>query len=149
MKTITLAAVLLTLSAGAALAQGAPGARADANGDGKVSLAEFKAARVAMMMKADANRDGKLSRAELEAGRAAMRQGAGAGSQGGQGGGRIGMMFGMMDANNDGFLTRPEIEKMVERRFQRSDVNGDGSLSASELAAMRNSAMGGRGGGGH
>ena len=146
MKTITLAAVLLALSAGAALAQGAPGARADANGDGKVSLAEFKAARVAMMMKADANRDGKLTKAELEAGMAAMRQrGGGAG----QGGGRAGMMFGMMDADNDGFLTRPEIEKMVERRFQRSDVNGDGSLSASEVAAMRNGAMGGRGGGGH
>lgn len=147
MKTITLAAVLLALSAGAAMAQGAPGARMDTNGDGKISLAEFKAARVTMMMKADANRDGKLSKAELEAGMAAMRKGGG--GQGGQGGGRAGMMFGMMDANNDGFLTRPEIEKMVERRFQRFDVDGDGSLSASEQAAMRSGGMGGRGGGGH
>ena len=148
MKTITLAAVLLAMSSGSAMAQGAPGAKMDANGDGAVSLAEFKAARVKMMMRADTNRDGKLSKTELEAGMAAMRQGGGGG--GGQGGGQGGgMMFAMMDANKDGFLTRPEIEKMVERRFGRFDVNGDGSLSASETAAMRSGGMGGRGGGGH
>lgn len=145
MRMITMAAVLLALSAGAAMAQGAPGAKMDANGDGAVSLAEFKAARVKMMMRADGNNDGKLSKAELEAGMAAMRQGGG-GQGGGKGGG---MMFAMMDANKDGFLTRPEIEKMVERRFGRFDVNGDGSLSATEVAAMRSGGMGGRGGGGH
>lgn len=148
MKTITLATVLLALTAGAALAQGAPGGRMDANGDGSVSLAEFKAGRVKMMMRGDANGDGKLSKAELETGMAAMAKGAGAG-QGQGGGGRAGMMFGMMDSNNDGFLTRPEIEKMVERRFSRIDVNGDGSLSSSEMAAMRSGGMGGRSGGGH
>jgi len=146
MKTITLAAVLLALSAGAAFAQGAPGARMDANGDSKVSLAEFKAARVAMMMRADANKDGKLSKAEPEAGLEAMRKGGGRGAPRGPG---SGMMFGMMDGDKDGFLTRPEIEKMVERRFQRIDVNGDGSLTSSEMAAMRGGAMGGRSGGAH
>ena len=147
MKMIALAATLLALSTGAAMAQGAPGAKMDANGDGKVTLSEFKTARVSMMIRADANKDGKLSKAELESGMAAMRQGSGQGGQGvGKGGG---MMFGMMDANNDGFLTRPEIEKMVERRFGRIDVNGDGSLSASEMAAMRAAGMGGRGGGAH
>lgn len=147
MKMISLAAVLLTLSAGAALAQGAPGGRMDANGDGNVTLSEFKTARVTMMMRADANKDAKLSKAELEAGRAAMAQRGGeGGAPKGPGGG---MMFGMMDANKDGFLTRPEIEKMLERRFGRIDVNGDGSLSASEMAAMRTAGMGGRGGGAH
>jgi Ca2+-binding EF-hand superfamily protein len=88
----------------------------DANGDGKRSRSrEFTAARVAMMMRADANRDGKLSKAELESGMAAMRKGGGGAAPKGPGGG---MMFGMMDANKDGFLTRPEIEKMVERRFR-------------------------------
>ena len=144
MKTITLAAVLLTLSAGAALAQGAPGARMDTNGDSKVSLTEFKAARVGMMMRADANKDGKLSKVELETGVEAMRKGGGGAASKGP---KSGMMFGMMDGNKDGFLTRPEIEKMVERRFQRIDVNGDGSLSSSEMAAMRDGGMGGRGGG--
>lgn len=145
MKTAILAAVL-ALAAGAALAQGAPGARADTNGDGKVTLAEFKAARVGMMLRSDANHDGKVSKAELEAGMAAMR-GAGGGAPKGPGGGG-GMMFAMMDGNKDGFLTRPEIEKMVERRFQRIDVNGDGSLSAGEMQAMRGGPMGGQGGGG-
>lgn len=147
MKTISLAAVLLTLSAGAALAQGAPGGRMDANGDAKVTLSEFKTARVTMMMRADANKDGKLTKAELEAGRAAMAQRGGEG--GAPKGGGSGIMFGMMDGNKDGFLTRPEIEKMLERRFGRIDVNGDGSLSTSEMEAMRTAGMGGRGGGAH
>ncbi|MCF8504239.1 MAG: EF-hand domain-containing protein [Caulobacter sp.] len=144
MKTITLAAVLLTLSAGAALAQGAPGARMDVNGDGKVTKGEFTNARVTMMMRADANKDGKLSKAELETGMSAMRKGGAAAGKG-KGGG---MMFGMMDGNKDGFLTRAEIEKMIERRFQRIDVNGDGALSSSEMAAMPGGQMGGGGGGG-
>lgn len=140
-KTIILAAAALALSAGAAIAQGMP--RADANGDGKVTLAEFKSHRVAMMMRADANKDGKLSRAEMEA--AAARR-AEAGGKGGKGGG--GRMFDMLDANKDGFLTAAEIEKMVERRFSRMDVNGDGALSAAEMKAGRKGPMGGEGGGG-
>lgn len=140
-KMITLAAALLALSAGAAAAQAAP--KADTNGDGKVSLAEFKAARVATTLRADTNKDGKVSKAELEA--VAARRAAKGGGEGKGGGGR---MFGMMDANNDGFLTHPEIEKMVERRFQRLDVNGDGSLSAAEMQAAKRGPMGGQGGGG-
>lgn len=143
MKTLALAATLLALSAGAALAQDGPGGRMDGNHDGKVSLAEFKAARLGMMMRADANRDGKLAKAEFESGMAAMRQGGTAPKGPG-----AGMMFGMMDGDKDGVLTKPEIEKMLERRFQRIDVNGDGALSSSEIAAMRSGAMGGRGGGG-
>ena len=142
MKTITLAATLLALSAGAALAQTGP--KADANGDGKVTLAEFKTTRVAAMLRGDTNRDGKLSKAELEAVAAKRADMGGKPGKPGKGGG--GRMFGMMDANNDGFLTRPEIEKMVERRFQRMDVNGDGSLSAAEMQARRGP-MGGAGGG--
>lgn len=154
MKTITLAATLLVLSAGAAAAQGMP--RPDANGDGKVTLAEFKASRVAMMMRGDANKDGKLSKAEFETAakrRAEMGGDAGRPAGGpmgasGPGGGGGGRMFGMLDANNDGFLTRAEIEKMVERRFSRMDVNGDGSLSQAELQAGRRGPMGGQGGAG-
>lgn len=141
MKTITIAAALLALSAGAALAQ--PGAKMDANGDGKVTLAEFKAGRVALLMRGDANKDGKLSKAEIEAVTAARGEKAGKMGGGAGGGGR---MFGMMDANNDGFLSKAEIEKTVERRFQRMDVNGDGSLSTAELQAQRAGPMGGGGG---
>lgn len=141
MKTIIFAAAALALSAGAASAQGM--ARPDANGDGKVTLAEFKTSRVAMMMRADASKDGKLSKAEMEA---VGGKRAGKGGEDGKGG--SGRMFGMMDANRDGFLTASEIEKMVERRFSRMDVNGDGALSAAEMQAGRKGPMGGPGGGG-
>lgn len=141
MKTIILAATALALSAGAASAQGM--ARPDANGDGKVTLAEFKSSRVAMMMRADANKDGKLSKAEMEA---AASKRAEAGGKGGMGGG--GRMFGMLDANKDGFLVGTEIATMAERRFSRMDVNGDGSLTPAEMQAGRKGPMGGQGGGG-
>ncbi len=141
MKTIILATAALALTAGASMAQGMP--RPDANGDGKVTLAEFRSSRVAMMMRADANKDGKLTRAEMEA---AAAKRAEAGGKGGKGGG--GRMFGMLDANRDGFLVASEIEKMVERRFSRMDVNGDGSLTTAEMQAGRKGPMGGQGGGG-
>jgi Ca2+-binding EF-hand superfamily protein len=77
---------------------------------------------------------------------AAARRAEAGGKGGGMGGG--GGMFGMLDANKDGFLTASEIEKMVERRFSRMDVNGDGSLTAAEMQAGRKGPMGGQGGGG-
>lgn len=141
MKTIILATAALALTAGAAMAQGM--ARPDTNGDGKVTLAEFRASRVALMMRADANKDGKLTKAEMEA---AAAKRAEAGGKGGKGGG--GRMFGMLDANRDGFLVASEIEKMVERRFSRMDVNGDGALTTAEMQAGRKGPMGGQGGGG-
>lgn len=147
-KVTALGAALLI--AGAASAQGMGGglAKADTNGDGKVSLAEFKTARIAMMMRADTNRDGKLSQAELEAvraKRASMGGGQGGGPPGGGPGG--GRMFQMMDANHDGALDKAEIGRMMERRFQKMDVDGDGFLSSSELAAARPPrGMGGQGG---
>jgi hypothetical protein len=50
---------------------GGPGARADANGDGNVSKAEFQSSALAGFDKADANHDGKLTAAERQATRAA------------------------------------------------------------------------------
>jgi hypothetical protein len=150
MKLFLTAAGAALLIAGAACAQPAGAGKADTNGDGKVSLAEFKATRVAMMLKADTNKDGKLSQAELEAARAlrASNRGGQDGAPGGGDGQGMARMFPMMDANHDGFLDKAEIGKMVERRFQRMDVDGDGSLSASEQAAGRQQrGMGGQGGG--
>lgn len=144
MKTIILATAALALTAGASMAQGM--GRPDANGDGKVTLAEFRSSRIAMMMRADANKDGKLTKAEMEAAAAKRAEAGGKGGKGGgMGGGR---MFGMLDANRDGFLVASEIEKMVERRFSRMDVNGDGSLTTAEMQAGRKGPMGGQGGGG-
>lgn len=56
---------------------GGPGGKmmekADANGDGSVSKAEFDAAHMAMFDKADANRDGKVTREERHAAFKEMR----------------------------------------------------------------------------
>ena len=47
--------------------------RADANKDGKVSLAEAQAGPLAMFDRVDANHDGTISPEERQAARAAMR----------------------------------------------------------------------------
>lgn len=120
MKTPILAAALLALSAGGALALPS----IDANGDGKISAAEFKAGRTALIMGADADKDGKVSPAEL--GVVVEQVSAGRPAAEGQ------RVFARIDANHDGFLTRPEVEAVVERRFRTLDANGDGALSAAE-----------------
>ena len=73
MKAYLIAGALLAMTAGAACAQPAPGKgpRPDADGDGKVTLAEFKASRAAQMMRMDTDRDGKVSKSEFQAGMAA------------------------------------------------------------------------------
>lgn len=141
MKTILFAGAVLALSATVAWAQPA---RLDTNGDGKVSLAEFKAGRAGAMMRLDANKDGKISKAEFQAGGQRMAQKA---PKGGQQKGDGSRMFGMMDANRDGSLDKAELAKLFERRFGRLDMDGDGSLSQTELQAARRGAGGMAGGG--
>lgn len=141
MKAYLIAGALIAMTAGAACAQPAAKARPDANGDGKVSLAEFKAARTAQMMKMDTNGDGKVSKAEFDAGMAARKARAPEGKGKAGGGGR---MFGMMDGNGDGSLDKAELGKMAERRFGRMDADGDGTLSATERQAGQGMMGGGR-----
>ncbi|MES2032993.1 MAG: signal transduction protein [Pseudomonadota bacterium] len=128
MKMIPLTLALTILSAGAAVAQPRMPS-ADSNGDGKVTLAEFKASRAGLLMRGDANKDGKLSKAEIEAAT------GGAGRPGGGPGG--GGMFARLDANGDGFVTRAEIETASTRRFQGMDANKDGVLTGAEMAGGR------------
>lgn len=147
MKACLIAGALLAMTAGAACAQPAPGkaARPDADGDGKVTLAEFKASRAAHMMRMDTDRDGKLSRAEFEAGMAARKAKAEAkGMAGkGKGPGDGSRMFGRLDGNGDGALDKVELGKMAERRFGRMDADGDGVLTAAERQAGRRGMMDG------
>jgi len=143
MKTYLIAGAMLALSAGVACAQPAKGAaRMDSNGDGKVSLAEFKTARSTQMMRLDADGDGKVSKTEFQARGAKAAEKSGKAPKGD--GSR---MFSMLDANTDGFLDKAELAKMAERRFGRMDADGDGSLSATELQATRKGAAGMMGGG--
>lgn len=143
MKTYLIAGAMLALTAGAASAQAGPGqmgGRLDANGDGKVTLAEFKAGRPGMQ-RLDTNKDGKISKAEFAA--RPQRKAPPEGKAKGDGS----RMFGMLDANNDGFIDKAELDTMAEKRFSRMDADGDGVLSATELQAARQGARGMMGGG--
>ena len=77
-----LAAAVLTLSCGAALAEGVGGggrfiAAADANKDGKITKAEFDAMRVKRFDEMDKNKDGVLAGDEMKGGRRGGAPGGG------------------------------------------------------------------------
>ncbi|KQY80404.1 EF-hand domain-containing protein [Brevundimonas sp. Root1423] len=93
----------LTLAAGgAALAQQAPSKphamRADADGDGRISQAEFVARRVDRLTAADANRDGSVAPDEMRAAAQARRAE------------RADARFQRLDADRDGAISRAEFD---------------------------------------
>ncbi|RZJ04092.1 MAG: EF-hand domain-containing protein [Brevundimonas sp.] len=92
-------AALTVAAAGVAVAQQAPRAmRADADGDGRISQAEFVGQRVERLTAADANRDGSVAPEEMRAAfqaRAAERADA---------------RFQRLDADRDGAISRAEFD---------------------------------------
>lgn len=96
-------------------------ARLDADGDGKLTRAEF-AAPFAML---DRDGNGVIDASEMPAG--------------GPGGGHLARF----DTDGDGKLTRAEFEAP----FARLDRDGDGAVSPAEMAAIRARFGGGRFGG--
>ncbi len=122
----------------------------DVNGDGKVSLAEFQQVRADQLMRLDANKDGKITEAEFMARPGIMGHDApppppkGEGEKGKDRPMRgemmekmrrehKGMMFDMLDTNDDGAITRAEIDHMTAKQFKRLDKNHDGVLTEEEL----------------
>jgi Ca2+-binding EF-hand superfamily protein len=91
--------------------------RADANKDGKVTLAEALAAGMAHFDKKDANRDGAITKDEVK--------------------GRGERMLERADANKDGKVTRAEGEALVREGFTRFDKNKDGVISKDDLPQHR------------
>lgn len=108
-----LAAVALTVAAGAAVAQQAQTERparvlrADADRDGRISRAEFVDARVARLTAVDANRDGSVTREEMQAAGQARRAE------------RADARFARLDANSDGSISRAEFDAPREARGER------------------------------
>ena len=121
----------------------------DTNGDGKVTLAEFQQSHADQMMKLDANKDGKITDAEFKA-RPGMMGHDGPPPPKAEGqkgkdrpqhremmekkhGERQGMMFDMLDANDDGALAKAELDRMTTKRFKRMDKNSDNVLTGDEF----------------
>ena len=110
----------------------------DADGDGTITLQEFKAGGDEMFARLDADGDGRLSADELaaahswrhpgrgERGNEAPRDGKPAGQRGQRG-------FQRMDADGDGFVGREEFDEARMARFSRLDANGNGVIDADEL----------------
>ena len=135
LKSILITTSALLLITAPALAQPKGAAGLDANGDGKVTLAEFQAVRGgAMMARLDADKDGRLSKDEF----AAMRdRGPGHGKPETAGKPRKGAerMWLRVDTNKDGFLARSEVDALLTMRFKRIDTDNDGGLTQAELKA--------------
>jgi len=114
------------------------GQRMDADGDGKLSSSEFVDARVARWKRADVDGDDAVTKEEI---RSAIRnkrghfrgRGRGPGMKPRERGGR----FAAMDANDDGKVTKAEMEVARKARFDAIDANGDGTLTTEEMEAAR------------
>jgi Ca2+-binding EF-hand superfamily protein len=51
---------------------------------------------------------------------------------------RMAPMFGMMDENKDGKLSREEVQKSVDKMFADADANKDGVITKDEMRAHHN-----------
>jgi len=91
---------------------------ADADGDGRVTRAEFLAARAAGFDRLDRDGDGVVDR-------------------GGFTGRLVARRIAAMDADGDGAVTRAEFEAAPTPAFDRADRDGDGAVDAAELDRMR------------
>ena len=138
MKKLFLAAALAgTMLGGAAIAgqdapQGRGGGmmmRADTNGDGTISRAEFTAQAEARFARMDKNGDGFITADEMS-GRAGR----------GPGGGLM-----SADTDHDGKISRAEFMAQSAERFAKLDANGDGQISGDEMKAMMERMREGRG----
>ena len=106
----------------------------DADGDGKISNAEFETAAPAHKARvAKANVDADMP----ASGAPAM----GGGMMAGRTGDRV---FQRFDTNGDGYLDKAEIDAMLAQRFQRMDLNHDGILTAEERKAAHGGGMRGQ-----
>lgn len=133
MKIPAIIASLLMVAAAPAAAQDIT--RADANHDGRITRAEFLAARNASFAQFDRNGDGVISQADI--GRfARFRPDLAA---------RFTDLIANADANHDGQVTRDELAVAPAPVFDRADANHDGVIEPNEIAVLRAAMTGLRG----
>ena len=98
--------------------------RLDANKDGNVEKSEFMASQAEKFAKLDAAGRGSIAKADFAE---AMEQAAKA-----RRAERVERMFGRLDANSDGVVTREEYLAQGEKRFSRLDRDGNGTLTPAD-----------------
>lgn len=133
MKALPLTATLAALIATGAVAQDYGGrafARADANGDGRLTRAEISAARASQFRRLDRNGDGYVDQAEIDQIRRRIEMVRG------PAGPNQGLGFDLADANGDGRISRAEFIDATPF-FARADLNGDGAVTRAEIERLR------------
>lgn len=104
----------------------------DTDHDGRVTAAEFTAARAAKYRTFDLDGDGKVSEAEY-VGEFAGRFGKDAKVPEGQLK-QAHVRFGVLDTDKDANMTLAEFSKSGERMFEKLDSNGDGVVDAADVS---------------
>lgn len=102
--------------------------RYDANKDGVVDRAEWKAGQEARFRRLDANGDDKLTKEELFA----RTPGANSVLPTDRQAQRQSTYFQLLDANKDGVVTLAEFVAQTDRNFARCDTNNDGRIDTAE-----------------
>ncbi|MEP6982057.1 MAG: EF-hand domain-containing protein [Sphingomicrobium sp.] len=131
--------MLVTLAFGAAfistpvLAQ-APGGGGWTQRDQTRAEAQQRADTMFQML--DANKDGTVTRAEAEQAVAKFQAARGGDDQGGRGGGRMQRMIGEAFGTADS-LSLQQFEALALARFDASDLNHDGTFTATEREQLR------------
>lgn len=105
--------------------------RADLDGDGRITRAEFTEARARTFAQLDRNKDGYLDKADASGRRFGRnRGGAGAGE-------RLQQAMDFIDTDGDGRISRDEFVGGRAIMFDRADANGDNVIDEAEMRAFR------------
>lgn len=137
MKTLIITAAAV-LALGVAVPAMASTAKMDTNGDGKVSLQEMQAKKVAKTMRFDSNGDGRLTKAEYSA--TMMKRFEAKGMDAARAQAKIDKLFAKTDLNGDGFISPDEIKQATARRFAKIDSDGSGYIPATSTHRPRDPA---------
>lgn len=100
-------------------------ARADANKDGKLALAEFTPLADRALTRLDGNGDKAVTQVEIETKlQEALHR-------------RVERIMTLMDADRNGTITGQELDKLVADMFNSADDDKDGGLSMAEVRGFK------------